>query len=71
MDVFAGDLRTYIIGEHGDSSLATLGHATIGGMKLDQMIDVMGVRREMPKKSAPKQFNCVVTQIPQLPWLCK
>jgi L-lactate dehydrogenase len=47
MDVFAGDLRTYIIGEHGDSSVATLDHATIGGMSLGGVIDVMGVRQAM------------------------
>jgi L-lactate dehydrogenase len=47
MDVFAGDLRTYVIGEHGDSSLATLSHATIGGMNLGRIIDVMGIRQAM------------------------
>jgi len=47
MDVFAGDLRTYIIGEHGDGSLATLSHATIGGMSLGRIADVMGIRQAM------------------------
>jgi L-lactate dehydrogenase len=47
MDVFAGDLRTYIIGEHGDSSLATLSRGSIGGMCLGRIVDVMGIRRAM------------------------
>jgi len=47
MDVFAGDCRTYIVGEHGDSSLATLSHATIGGMSLGRIIDLMGIRQAM------------------------
>jgi L-lactate dehydrogenase len=47
LDVYAGDMRTYIIGEHGDTSLATLSHATIGGMSLARIIDALGIRQAM------------------------
>jgi L-lactate dehydrogenase len=47
LDVFAGDLRTYIIGEHGPSSVATLSHATIGGTNLGRLVDAMGIHEAM------------------------
>jgi L-lactate dehydrogenase len=47
MDINASDLRTYVIGEHGDTSLATLSNATIGGMDLAGLGDVLGIRRGM------------------------
>jgi L-lactate dehydrogenase len=47
LDINAMDLRAYIIGEHGDTSLATASGATVGGMKLAGISDVLEVRRAM------------------------
>ena len=62
MDVFAGDCRTYIIGEHGESSLATLSHATVGGMSLGRMVDAMGIRQAMVAE-AEEEARKVGTEI--------
>ena len=47
MDVNALDLRTYIIGEHGDTSVAISACGTVGGMSLARIGDVLGIRQAM------------------------
>jgi len=47
MDVFAGDVRTYILGEHGPSSVTMLAHATVGGTNLGRLVDAMGIHDAM------------------------
>lgn len=51
MDVFAADLRVYVIGEHGDSSVATLSQATIGGMNLARMVDSQEICQAMLREA--------------------
>ncbi len=47
LDINALDLRTYIIGEHGDTSVAISSSGTVGGMSLARIADVLGVRKAM------------------------
>jgi L-lactate dehydrogenase len=47
LDINALDLKIYVIGEHGDTSLVTLSGATVGGMSLARIVDVLGVRKAM------------------------
>ena len=47
MDVNALDLRTYIVGEHGDTSVAISACGTVGGMSLARIGDVLGIRQAM------------------------
>jgi L-lactate dehydrogenase len=45
LDINARELKIYVIGEHGDTSLATASVARVGGMRLARIGDVLGVRK--------------------------
>jgi L-lactate dehydrogenase len=45
LDINALDLKIYVIGEHGDTSLVTSSGARVGGMSLARIGDVLGVRQ--------------------------
>ncbi|HEV3236358.1 MAG TPA: hypothetical protein VGZ25_05190, partial [Gemmataceae bacterium] len=47
LDINALDLKIYVLGEHGDTSLVTLSGARVGGMSLARTVDVLGVRKAM------------------------
>lgn len=47
LDINALDLRNYIIGEHGDTSVLISACGTVGGMSLSRIGDVLGVRKAM------------------------
>ena len=46
-NVNALDLKAYILGEHGDTAFAASSGATIGGMSLARIGDVLGARQAM------------------------
>jgi L-lactate dehydrogenase len=52
LDINAKDLKIYVIGEHGDTSLVTSSGARVGGMSLARIGDVLGVRNAMIAEAA-------------------
>jgi L-lactate dehydrogenase len=65
MDINALDLRTYIIGEHGDTSVAISACGTVGGMSLARIGDVLGVRQAMVAE-AEEEARKVASEIVQV-----
>jgi L-lactate dehydrogenase len=65
LDINALDLRAYILGEHGDTSLAIVSSATIGGMSLARIGAVLGVRQAMVAE-AEEEARKVGTEIFQV-----
>jgi L-lactate dehydrogenase len=57
LDVNALDLKIYVIGEHGDTSLVTSSGARVGGMSLARIGDVLGVRKAMIAEAATQAKN--------------
>jgi L-lactate dehydrogenase len=57
LDVNALDLKIYVIGEHGDTSLATVSGASVGGMSLARVGDVLGVRKAMIAEAEEEARN--------------
>ena len=47
LDINAKDLKIYVLGEHGDTSLVTSSGARVGGMSLARIVDVLEVRKVM------------------------
>ena len=57
LNINALDLKIYVIGEHGDTSLATVSGATVGGMRLARSGDVLGVRKAMIAEATKETRN--------------
>lgn len=63
LDVNARDLRAYIIGEHGDTALATLSGATVGGMSLSKIGNTLGARQAMLAEDEAKKVGMEIFQV--------
>jgi L-lactate dehydrogenase len=57
LDINAVDLKIYVIGEHGDTSLVTSSGARVGGMSLARIVDVLGVRKAMIAQAEEQARN--------------
>ena len=57
LDINAKDLKIYVIGEHGDTSLVTSSGARVGGMSLARIVDVLGVRKAMIAEAEEEARN--------------
>jgi L-lactate dehydrogenase len=57
LDINAKDLKIYVIGEHGDTSLVTLSGARVGGMSLARIGDVLGVRKAIIAEAEEEARN--------------
>jgi L-lactate dehydrogenase len=64
LDMNAMDLNIYVIGEHGDTSLATASGARVGGMSLARIGDMLGVRKAMVAEAEAEARN-IGTEIVQ------
>jgi L-lactate dehydrogenase len=57
LNINAMDLKIYVIGEHGDTSLVTSSGARVGGMSLAGIGDVPGVRKAMIAEAEEEARN--------------
>ena len=57
LNINALDLKIYVIGEHGDTSLVTSSGARVGGMSLAGIGDVPGVRKAMIAEAEEEARN--------------